>query len=153
MNRRPVVSLFVLAAWLSAAPAFAQRKPPNFGGIPKALLERLVGEFSGDLAPGITLELASDVLVRLIQEEHAAANAGPGVAGFMDAFTRLAKIETGLENVKKATEAEKPARVADLSKAIDDLGKLWVIGPVLPGFFTENPREEEGEAAPVPPLE
>ena len=164
MNPRPVVrartgtrigrlSLLVVAAWLSTTPAFAQYKPRNFGGIPKPLLDLTVGVFSGALAPGITPGMAADVLVRLIQEEHAAANPGPGVTGFIDAFTRLNELKTALENVKKATAAEKPAKVKDLMDAIDHLGQLWLIGPVLPGFFTEDPRQDEGDRPPVPPLE
>ena len=132
--------LFVVAASPSA---FAQKhKPTNFAGIPKKLLSEVVGMFSGTLQPGITQQMANDVLLRLVQEEHAAANPGPDVTGFMDAFLAFEDLRAALKRVKNATEAEVPSAVKLLIEAIDNLGHLWTVGPVGEGFYSTDEAEK-----------
>jgi hypothetical protein len=129
------LSLFVLAAWLSAAPAFAQsHKGANFGGVPTKLLNQITGAFSGTLPAGITPQDASNVLLSLIREEHAAANPGSDFTGVMDALMAFDELRTAFANVQKATPVD-PKQITILIQKIDALGKLWTVGPVLPGFF------------------
>jgi hypothetical protein len=111
-------------------------KGDNFGGIPKKLLDEIVGVFAGVLAPGITQDDAIGVLVALVREEHDAANPGPGVTGFLDAFTALDELKSATEIVKGASATNMHNAVTILQQKILALNQLWLVGPAAPGFFT-----------------
>ena len=138
------LSLVFVAGAAPHASAQSKGKGMNFGGIPGELLDDVVGKFSGTLQPGITQEMANDVLLRLVQEEHAAANPGPDWTGFMDAFRAFEELRAANQAVKDATASEAPAAVNRLMAAIDALGKLWKVGPVAAEFFSPEPPEKEG---------
>jgi hypothetical protein len=135
------LTLFVLVAWLVTAPAFAQKhKGSNFGGIPVALLDQMIGEVTGTVIPGMTPADTTKVLVALVHEEHAAANPGPDETGFMDAMLAFEELRTANENLKEnSNPANTPTLVDVLAKKIDALGKLWKVGPVAPGFYSPEP--------------
>jgi hypothetical protein len=113
-------------------------KDPDFGGgIPKKLLDVVVGLVSGALPPGLTQADAINVLTHLLWEEHQAANPGSGVVGFWDVSEALKDLDTASKAFKAA--ANPPASQAALQtliKAIDALTALWTVGSVMPGFFT-----------------
>src|SRR4249920_1274772 len=106
-RRIGTVGFVMLLASLSAAPAFAQRKIANFGGIPTKLFNEITGECSGTLPTGVTLDIANRLLLRLAQEEHAAANPGPGVTGIMDAFLAFEEMRAAFQAFKDAPAANK----------------------------------------------
>ncbi len=144
MNPRAMrLGILVCAVWLCTASAFAQgrHKGANFGGIPKKLLDKVVGDFTGTLPAGITQDQVSHVLLALVREEHTAANPGPDETGFMDAFMAFDELRTALANFEENTNPAKATPLVDmLIKKIEDLGKLWKVGPVAPEFFsTEEP--------------
>jgi hypothetical protein len=114
-------------------------KDPDFGGgIPKKLLDEVVGLMVGATLPtGVSQGDAVNVLTHLLWEEHQAANPGPGVVGFWDASEALKELDAATENLKAATTpAAGAAAVPVLIKAIDGLTQLWEVGSVMPGFFT-----------------
>ena len=96
---------------------------------------------TGKVPAGVTAAHTEQILVALVREEHAAANPGSGVTGFLDAYAAFEELNAALTALKRSEAKAAGGLVGVLEAKINVLGKLWVDGPPPAGFFSTTASE------------